>query len=480
MTNPWVLTTASLLILCLGEPLSRWLGLYGSAALVCLVCGLVVRTIRASGRQFDIANVLLLFVLHYFLSFGLYGFMNAFGLSHYLGVSYDPSSDSPARLSSLASVYSASLLLAVYAGFCWNPRVGSEGKNRHSVPSDGSPPVDLKMLPRLQVSALFALGLSCLGTALLVYFLGGLSVIGTDPSYVSTEGTHGLYWAAALTFTNEWAVAVNLFSFVLSKKVRYLWLTGLSILVLLIDFLLGGSKSALLLPVMAFLIIRHYCYRRIKWRTVAALSGVVLLVFAAGYAYRSTGAQSSEFKEGVTSYYQNPAALLDTFVGRFYGTDSFAIALDAVRKGHPLLMGRSFIDLFTWYIPRWLWPGKPVSFAIRFGQEFMFNSPGAGEVFYSPSLPGELYLDFGLLGLPIGGILVGWLLRYISRRTIETQPRKIEGIVLYAAVAPLASALAEGPTSGVIELVLTRVILYVILLWMAGVVWTPVLRSRTA
>lgn len=469
-----MLFLASLAILFMGQHLSRWLGLYGSATLVCMVCVSVVWTMRASGRQFDIANVLFLFVVHYFLSFGLYGFMNAFGLSHYLGVSYDPSTNSPATLSSLASVYSASLLLAVYAGFCWNAPVRrSQG---HRVAEEPAP-VDLTMLPQVQVSAVFALVLAYLGGALMIFFLGGFSVIGADPSYVSTEGTHGLYWAAALMFTNHWAFAVNLFSFFRSRKKRFLWLSAGSVPLLLIEFLLSGSKSALLLPILTFLVLRHYCYRRINWKTIAVLSGVVLVVFAAGYAYRS---QSSQFSEGVASYYQNPTALLETFVGRFYGTDSFAVALDAVRNGHPLLMGSSFVDFFTWYIPRWLWPGKPVSFAITFGQEFMFNSPGAGEVFYSPSLPGEFYLDFGLLGLPIGGILVGWLLRYISRKTIELRPLRIEAVVLYATIVPLTSAIAEGPIASHIELVLTRVILYLFLVWMAGFVWTPALRSRTA
>ena len=476
----WLLFIGALLILFFGEALSRWLGLYGSAALVCLVCVMVLRVMRISGSQFDVANVLFLFVAHYFLSFGLYGFMNAFGLSHYLGVSYDPTSDTGANLSSLASVYSASALLAIYAGFSWNPRVRDAVKNTGGHTPPEFPSVDLDLLPRLQISAGFALAISYLGCFLMVVFLGGWSAIGLDPSYVSTEGMHGLYWAAALVFINHWAVAVNLFSYLISKKIKYLFLTGLSLPLLLIEFLLSGSKSALLLPVMAFLIIRHYCYQRLNWKTLVALGAIVLVVFAAGYAYRSAGAQSAQFQGEVTSFYQNPASLLETFFGRFYGTDSFAIALDAVRNGHPLMMGRSLIDLLTWYIPRWLWPEKPLSFAIVFGQEYMPDSPGAGEVFYSPSLPGELYLDFGLLGLPFGGVLIGYLLRYISRRTIEARPMKVEAIVLYAVIAPLAAALVEGPISGVIELVLTRVIPYVLLLWAAVFFQTPIMQKRPA
>src|SRR5215467_13351773 len=117
----WFLAIASAFLLTFGTALSQQLGIYGSVLLVCAVCGLAFSTIRVSGSRPEITNVLVLFVFSYFLSFGLYGFMNAIGLSHYLGVTYEPSRDDPVSLSSLASVYAAALLLSIYAGYCWNP-----------------------------------------------------------------------------------------------------------------------------------------------------------------------------------------------------------------------------------------------------------------------------------------------------------------------------------------------------------------------
>jgi oligosaccharide repeat unit polymerase len=475
----WLMILASVLILFLGETLSRWLGLYGSVVLVWVVCGVILWPLRVSGSRFDIANVLSLFVAYYFLSFGMYGFMNAFGLSHFLGVSYVPGSDSSVNLSSLASVYSTALLLAIYAGYSWSPRV-SLSEEKKSLPLRAASSVDLRMLLNLQVSALLALGLSYTGFALMVFFLGGISVIGRDPTYVATGGTHGLYWAVALISTNHWAFVVNFFSFLALKKIKYLFLAAASVPLLLLEFLLSGSKGALLFPLVGLLIVRHYCYRRINWRTVAALGAVVLVVFAAGYVYRSVGAQRADFGEGMTSYYQDPSALFETFVGRFYGTDSFAIVLDSVHNGQPLLMGRSFADLLTWYIPRWLWPGKPVSFAITFGQEFMSGATGAGDTYFSPSLPGELYLDFGRFGLLLGGIAVGFFLHYLYRKLIHQEHRKIESIVLYAMIAPLAAQLSEAPVSTDIEFILTRVILYAFLLWLARIVVTPLAKRCPA
>src|SRR5881396_284093 len=120
--SPWWMLTVSVLIVCFGDTLGRWLGPYGGVILVCVVCASIWWPMRALGSRVDVANVLVMFVAYYFLMFGLYGFMNAFGMSHYLGVTYNPTGDSSVNLSALASVYAASVLLAVYAGYCWNER----------------------------------------------------------------------------------------------------------------------------------------------------------------------------------------------------------------------------------------------------------------------------------------------------------------------------------------------------------------------
>src|SRR5262249_43561697 len=156
-----------------------------------------------------------------------------------------------------------------------------------------------------------------------------------------------------LISTNHWAFIVNALSFLVSKKSKHLFLTFLSLPLFLLEFLLSGSKSALVFPLVGLLIARHYCHRRINWRIIGALTAMVLVVFAAGYTYRSEGAQRAAFGQGMNSYYQNPFTVVETFVGRFYGTDSFAIVLDSIRDGHPLLLGRSLVDILTWYIPRW-------------------------------------------------------------------------------------------------------------------------------
>ncbi len=464
----------SLLVVGLASPLSSWVGLYGGVTLVCATCVAVVWPLRTTSGRFDIASVLGMFVAYYFLMFGLYGFMNAFGLSHFLGVSYDPSEDSPTNLSSIASVYAAGVLLSVYAGYVWQQRVVHPGKNGEvAIPTLGYPSINWGLLHRLRVAAFLAIAMSYVGIVLLIWLLGGRTAIGRDPTEVATTGSHGLYWAQSLIWSNHWAAIVNLLSYSLLKKLKYLALAALSAPLFLLEFLLSGSKSAILFPLIGFLIVRHYCYQRLNWKALAALSLIVAIVFAAGYAYRSTGAEASAFAESVNGYYSDPLLLMQTVVGRFYGTDSFAIVLDSVRAGHPLLMGASLSDLWTWYIPRWLWPGKPLSYSLTFGEDFMSGAEGAGDVYYSPSLPGELYLNFGAVGLPLGGFGVGLFLRVISRTLVESPAAPLSSLIIYSVIAPLAASLSGGPISVILEFIMTRVIIYGLFFWLAGLLINP-------
>lgn len=83
--------------------------------------------------------------------------------------------------------------------------------------------------------------------------------------------------------------------------------------------------------------------------------------------------------------------------------------LDAVPHQRPHVGGMSFISPFVAFVPRQLWSGKPTTaWAYMRGYTIFAESPNA-----SFSLLGELYMNFGLLGVPIGMTLFGfWTQRW--------------------------------------------------------------------
>ena len=54
--SPWWMLTVSVLIVCFGDTLGRWLGPYGGVILVCVVCASIWWPMRALGSRVDQAR----------------------------------------------------------------------------------------------------------------------------------------------------------------------------------------------------------------------------------------------------------------------------------------------------------------------------------------------------------------------------------------------------------------------------------------
>ncbi len=76
--------------------------------------------------------------------------------------------------------------------------------------------------------------------------------------------------------------------------------------------------------------------------------------------------------------------------------------------------GKASTPLVTALVPRVLWPGKPTIrlgawFAVEIGQAYV-NPEGLINNSINMTIPGELYLDFGWIGIVVGCFLFGSLL----------------------------------------------------------------------
>ena len=90
-------------------------------------------------------------------------------------------------------------------------------------------------------------------------------------------------------------------------------------------------------------------------------------------------------------------------------------------------------------------------------------------------MPGELYLNFGVLGLLAGGLLTGLLLSEIYRNLVLRPDRSVAHLLFYAVVMPFVALLLSGPISTIVEYIFLRCACFVIFYWFAG----SVLRART-
>jgi len=78
----------------------------------------------------------------------------------------------------------------------------------------------------------------------------------------------------------------------------------------------------------------------------------------------------------------------------------------------PYLYGKGIVPLFTFMIPRDLWPGKPTASGYTYSVRFLGVDPPYKTV--AAMIFGEWYCNFGPLGVLVGMMLVGVVVRMLS------------------------------------------------------------------
>jgi Putative O-antigen polymerase len=227
--------------------------------------------------------------------------------------------------------------------------------------------------------------------------------------------------------------------------------TIVNLAILIAWFVLAGRKSLLFELVIGLVVLRHYLGRRIRGSTVILLVVPVLILVSLAFYFKDYGFRTAAI---AAEYSKKPAweAVVDPLLDRSYQFDAATMIVDKTRSVSDYRLGSTLDDLLWFYVPRQWWPGKPVSFGYGFAAEFF---PGASQTAsYTPSMVGELYLDFGVLGVIFGFYLFGVILRacyeaFAARRTHLATAAYV--IVLFR-----LTNMVEGPVSTHIEFLLAE------------------------
>jgi hypothetical protein len=130
---------------------------------------------------------------------------------------------------------------------------------------------------------------------------------------------------------------------------------------------------------------------------------------------------------------------------RSFGTESLVLIFDEFRRTPVYEFGGTLLEATRWFIPRSLWPEKPPTYAIIFGQQYLARTNFFSiNVSGTPTVIGELFLNFGLLGLTVGAWMVGVFLRIPYAYLISRGP-SIGSVLIYATFLAGAVILVEGP-----------------------------------
>ena len=240
-----------------------------------------------------------------------------------------------------------------------------------------------------------------------------------------------------------------------------LWAAGLAGLVM--PFV-ASSRLGLLSFVLGGCIIHHYAsggwkIRRAGTVLVAAVA-VILLMGVLRYT-QTRGLSYDEYRSGV-SVVEMAEPLLGS--SNFMGVGKTAAIIEAVPDRLDYLYGTSYLTWIVAPIPRAIWPDKPI---IRIGRVLGYAIFGTADTTgIPPGAVGELYLNFGWLGIPLGMLAFGLFLGWYARKLTIGSYSNINLRVIYAATLVFVAYTGiSSDFNGTVSAVLQRLVPLLGLLW---------------
>lgn len=235
------------------------------------------------------------------------------------------------------------------------------------------------------------------------------------------------------------------------RNVNFYLVLGLLIAVIPMRTLISGSRGGLYNMFMLIAMAYVFSGKKLKPKQSILFGVALIAVIFFGMIYGTTfrnvkgGESRVSAEEYVDSAFQTVDVIssknpLDTFsealanLGeRLENVSALAVIVSNYEKLAPYEeaygMGNN-IWTYTWtaFIPRAIWNDKPIISDARAYSELYFN-------FADNSFPmttiGDLLRNFGPVGVPLGMMLLGIVLRFIYASLIENQPASIWRAMMY-------------------------------------------------
>ncbi len=293
---------------------------------------------------------------------------------------------------------------------------------------------------------------------LVLLFLGIVNSIISIASglYGFQKGSEiGTYDGLLFLTTLFWMQASFLLWFVIFKRrqlnTRTYIVIGILAVTSLSKALFAGNRGSLLqifiFITLAYILAgREFRFRQMAW---AGLFLVVAVIVGTIYGTTFRDVKGSENQVGAGEYTESIFSTIDrigkndnasllgsgfaTLAERIDTVSSLAVVVSNYEQLAPYeesygLNDNITKDLTTFLIPRFIWNDKPVASEARKYSELYFNF---GDNSFAITPMGDLLRNFGVIGVPIGMLILGIILRTIYRSLVEDQPRVAWRATLY-------------------------------------------------
>jgi oligosaccharide repeat unit polymerase len=315
----------------------------------------------------------------------------------------------------------------------------------------------LPALPRnWNITGALALALLCIliGWALRLFGalqLGGIAAwLAADKHLVFAENEGTMY----LVIVGNLARVGLYILLILARahKGRSYWFLFICFLVpdLIYNFL-SGSRGQFVFLLMGLIVILWMTSDRehrtgMRYGRWAAILLIALIVLFPLFSALRGGIISPEAALlRAATFWADPLRLFEVMWVRQHGLDSLAVVIQDVPEIEPFAFGQQlFLPLVAW-IPRAIWPEKPViSLGEIFYQKFfppIFHEGTAVAV----TLPGQFYWALGFAGIVPGLFFMGVLWQVVFRYLV--QPRgNLSNVLLVSTMFPVFFLIVEQTT----------------------------------
>jgi oligosaccharide repeat unit polymerase len=243
----------------------------------------------------------------------------------------------------------------------------------------------------------------------------------------------------------------------------------------LIFFTLAGSRSRVLLIVFALTIVAHYRWHSFRLRHVAVAAVVGLLFAASALAVRQATIDRpfSEAVRAAPEYISDPRAVLNDITA----FDQLFVATSAIGRSLDYKWGGWIVAAFHSYVPGFIDASKPDPGDVEFRESVWGDELSAGR---PTTVIGDLYYDFGFVGIILGSTLLGIAARALLGLVSTAQlPGQAVRVGLYALSMTILYQLLIGTYSIAIGSIITLVVPYLVALQLLGRLGTAASRSAS-
>ncbi len=333
---------------------------------------------------------------------------------------------------SLALIYAIIGLHLFQIGYYSNAwRIFIRKKNR--APQDWS-------LTKFKIILISYSLISFISFLIIIKLTGGLSFYFHNIHAAMVKITSG----SALFFMAVLIVEIPLliwFSYVLELR-RNVFIFGLYLILVVLLFIFLGERGHVISLIMSLLAFYHYAKQKLNLKPLFIVGLVFILFLSLFGQYREFSKYNFSIKKagfnakiGFEAIYQSVMSDFDQFI-------RFMDIIKYTPEKIDFQIGKTFLNLFLKPIPSRIWEDKPQGAGVIITKN-LYPKHYSAHVSIAPSLVGELYLNFHLIGIITGMFLFGVVCRGLFEM-LQHNKRNKNVIVLYAILLPFVYSELRG------------------------------------